>query len=338
MSSISIDIPTFQINGNDFQNLVSFIYKHEQILKDFGAIKIQPNVQCKLALKKRRLNVLSRPINEEIVNISSNEFIYNVKKMNDINIPIEEDLFERDEFSFWSGLSSLKNKRRSLKISLLPNKSFFSQRRGRVCFDIHRLPNQSLLKLGGRKLTRQFVPCLKRAHGSGAIFPLTSAQHHLFSINYHHEGGNHHWYIIPDSERNILRKLIDKEDCSICLDHGQLLIDPSFLDKHHIRYHRIIQHPNEFLVFSAGSLTQCYTEDASWTESISFALPSWIEQGHANISNCQCPCDISPHSLSERIDLTLFRRELIQRYIISQLNINNSDKAFPFKGLLNNLF
>ncbi|CAF1548142.1 unnamed protein product, partial [Rotaria sordida] len=62
----------------------------------------------------------------------------------------------------------------------------------RSYFDMHRLPHQSLLKLGGTKVTRQFIPCVRRAHGPGSIFPMTSAQQRLFSIDYHHEGGAHH--------------------------------------------------------------------------------------------------------------------------------------------------
>jgi len=194
---------------------------------------------------------------------------------------------------------------------------------------MHRLPSQSLLKLGGNQMTRQFVPSMKRAHGSGAIFPLSCARNHLFSINYHHEGGDHHWYIIPASQRNLLQQIINQQNCSICLDHGQFLIDPSLLDKNNIRYHRIVQRPNEFIVLSAGTLSQSFAEDASWRESICFALPSWIEEGHASISTLSCQCNIHRNYLSETIDLSPFRHELIQRYIISQLN----QKSFHSKGL-----
>jgi hypothetical protein len=64
MSSISMNVPTFQINKNDLQNLVSFIYQHEQVLKEFGAIKIQPNIDCKFALKKRKKNLVLYPTTE----------------------------------------------------------------------------------------------------------------------------------------------------------------------------------------------------------------------------------------------------------------------------------
>jgi hypothetical protein len=326
-----MDIPTLKINGNDLQNFVSFIYKHEQILKEFGAIKIQPNVECKLGLKRRRTNILLRPSTEQIIKISKDESIYHIKK---IDHQLEESLPQQnysgiDESTFWSSLSHSNIDRKQLNVSLLSNKSFFCQRSARLSFDIHRLPNQSLLKLGGSKLTRQFVPCLKRAHGPGSIFPLNCDKERLFSINYHHEGGNHHWYFIPNHQRNNLKKLINQQNCSFCIDHGQLFIDPLVLDKNNIRYHRIIQRPNEFIVLSSGTLSQSFTEDASWTESISFALPSWIIEGHANSS---CQCHSYQDSISKIIDLNLFRHELIQKYIISQLNIQNHDKSLTLKG------
>ncbi|CAF1240476.1 unnamed protein product [Rotaria sordida] len=202
----------------------------------------------------------------------------------------------------------------------------------RSYFDMHRFPHQSLLKLGGTKVTRQFIPCVRRAHGPGSIFPMTSAQQRLFSIDYHHEGGAHHWHIIPTGEREILQGIIDQYKPTICLDHGQLLIDPLILDKNHIRYHRVIQHPNEFIVLSAGTLAQSFTEDASWSESVAFALPSWIEEGHANVSVPRCQCDIPRDFLPEIIDVTLFRPEFIRRYINSHLNVTTDNKSPTLKG------
>jgi len=46
-----MDIPTLHVDANSLQNIISFIYKHESLLKEFGAIKIQADSYCKLALK-----------------------------------------------------------------------------------------------------------------------------------------------------------------------------------------------------------------------------------------------------------------------------------------------
>ena len=327
MSSISMQIPTFQINDNDLQNLIPYIYKREQILSEFGAIKIQLNSECKLALKKRQKNLLLPPKTEHIVKISQGDNIYAVQKGDHFYEFPKKNPLITDEVSFWSSLPCSENEAQLLNISSSVNKSFFSQKTSRIYFDIHRLPNQSLLRLGGTKIARQFVPCVRRAHQSGAIFPFTCAQQRLFSIDYHHEGADHHWYIIPARERESLQKIIDQQSFPTCLDHGQLFIDPSVLDRNHIRYHRIVQHANEFIVLSAGTLAQSFTYGASWSESISFALPSWIEHGHASISTLSCSCNIPDEHLSKTIDITLFKPELVQRYMASYLNVISDGKS-----------
>ena len=65
---------------------------------------------------------------------------------------------------------------------------------------------------------------------------------------------------------------------------GQIIIDPLVLDKYHVRYHRIVQNPNEFIVLSASAVFQSFTTSANWGESIVFALPSWIEEAHHSSS------------------------------------------------------
>ncbi|CAF3996902.1 unnamed protein product [Rotaria sordida] len=160
-------------------------------------------------------------------------------------------------------------------------------------------------------------------HGPGAVFPLSSAQQHLSLLVYHHQGSPRHWYIIPAYERDALTKILQRENSSICFEHQKLLINPLLFDKYHIRYHRLVQYQNEFVVLSAGALTQSFTEDASWNESIPFALPSWIDDGHAHYSDSTCQCCINSFYEPITIDVTLFKHELIQEYIETYLNIDN---------------
>ncbi|CAF0926568.1 unnamed protein product [Adineta steineri] len=332
MSSISMDVPTFEINQNQIQNLIHFIYEKEQILKEYGAIKITLNQNCKLALKKRKKISSICETNKQIVKLNENNLIYSVKTIDQINqYDIKQNYLIKNENDFWSSLSSLKsnNQEKQLNISFLQNNSFFRQKISHKYFDIHRLPGESLLKIVGKDVLNKFVPCLKRAHGSGSVFPLTSADQHLFSIDYHHEGGDHHWYVIPDTQRESFKKILEQQNLSIgCFDHGQVFVDPLLLDKNQIRYHKIIQHPNEFVVLSSGTLAQSFTEDSSWSESINFALPSWIQDGHAYNSRSLCQCQISDESyLSKLIDMNLFPRVLVQKYINSSENSINIGRS-----------
>ena len=327
-----MSVPTLQINEDEITNLLSFIYKHERLLKEFGAIKIRVDENCKLALKKRRKNLVTCPITTQVVQMSKDELIYSVQQAAPIDSSIEQGPLIKDEAAFWLSISCLNEQQRHLNISLLPNKSFFYRKAFRLHFDIHRIPGQSLLKIAGTKVTSQYVPCVKRAHGPGSILPLNCTQQHLFSLDYHHEGGNHHWYVIPNRERGLLQSIIDKQNSSTCLDHAQIIIDPLILDKYHIRYHRIIQHPKEFVVLSAGTISQSFSTDASWSESIDFALPTWIEAGHAAYSLSSCQCNTSRASLSKIIDITLFQHELMQKYIKYYLHSFKEDESVILTG------
>jgi hypothetical protein len=311
------NVPTFEINPDNLHNLIGFIHRHDGLLKEHGAIKIKPNSECKLAFKKCRGKIISCPTPQKLFKVNGNEHIYFVKKVANSCSSVSQNPSITDEDSFWNSLSDSDSRGRYLNISLLSGQSFFNQKGSRANFDIHRLPKQSLLQLGGREVTRQFVPTVGRAHAPGAIFPLTSTPKHLCSINYHHGGGEHHWYIIPQSERENLYKIIARHDSTVCLDHTQLVIDPSVLDKHQIRYYQIIQHPNEFVVFSADALSQRFTKGASWSESIDFALPSWIEATMSCSFIRQCQCHISHDYSFDFTDVSLFGETLVRKYINS---------------------
>lgn len=337
MSSIAAHVPNIRINQKELQNLIDYLNSHEQLLKEFGALKIQLHPDCILALKKRRKNVVLPPTTECIVRRNQDQPIYCVKNNNQTNQFVRRSPSMIDESSFWSSLSCTGDLHRPLHTSFLVNKTFFSRKKSRLYFDINRLPRQSLLKIGGSNVTQQCVPCVRRAHGPGAIFPLTCAQQRLFSLDYHHEGGDHQWYIIPTDQRDALRRVIESENSTTCLDHGQLFIDPSVLDKYRIRYYRIIQHPNEFVILSAGSLAQSFTTDASWSESIAFALPSWINDGHASVPTSSCQCSVSNNFVLKTIDVNLFRYELIQRYVASHLDVTRDEHLSVMKGLKSHL-
>jgi hypothetical protein len=335
MSKNSINIPTIEANAHDFQNLIHFIHKHEQILKQFGGIKIKPHVECIQSLKKRRTNFPVCSNIQKVTQISKNELIYSIKPEAYKNNSSFEQTVSINENIFWQSLSySNDRKQQRSNLTIFPNKSFYSTRSRQSYFDLHRLPKLSLLKLGGSKVLRHCVPSLLRAHGPGAIFPLASADHRLFSIDYHHEGGNRQWYIIPADERQKLELVLKRQNSSICLEYKNLLINPSLFDKYHIRYHRLIQHPNEFVVLAAGALAQGFAENASWNETIGFALPSWLQDGHAAAQTLPCNCYLNHASLLEPIDISQFRYELVQRWSTTNLSRPTNDKVLLCQGIL----
>jgi len=324
-----MDAPTVQINAHGLQHLINVIFSHEQSLKKFGAIKIQLSSDCILALKKRKIWP-SCTNTQRITKVGKDELIYFVDTDKDDNKCTQSQWSIPSEATFWSDLAHSNEKLEYSNVSILPNMSLFSNRYHRKFFDIHCLPRQSLLKLGGSKVVDQFVPCLKRAHGPGAIFPLACARQRLNLLDYHHGGGARHWYVIPIGEREILREIVQRDNPSVCFEHQELLIDPSVLDKHHIRYHRLVQYPNEFVVLSAGALAQSFMDDAGWNESIEFALPSWIKDGSASACESLCLCHVNLFSLPETIDISSFTPQHILQYIVTCLNtkIDDDQKSF----------
>ncbi len=244
--------------------------------------------------------------NQQVIQICHDELIYSIHSITSNNSLSTHQSVPMNEHRFWETLSNSAAERSY--VTIYPNQSFYSTRLHRNSFN----PKLSLLKLGGKQVTRHCTPSLLRADGPGAIFPLSSASHRLFSIDYHHEGGNRQWYIIPATERSKLEQIIRHPNSSTCLEHQNFLIDPSVLEKYHIRYHRVIQHPKEFVVLAAGALAQGFAENTSWNESIVFALPSWLEDGHAIAQRSPCHCNPNNHSFLEPIDINPFRYELVQ--------------------------
>lgn len=67
----------------------------------------------------------------------------------------------------------------------------------------------------------------------------------LFSINYLHKGGNKIWYVVPAEEGKKLEELAntllppEKTGCSLAIRHKKLMITPSMLAKHGIRFARV---------------------------------------------------------------------------------------------------
>jgi len=326
-----MNAPTIPVTMANMKDFLNFIYTNEPLLKQYGAIKIIPPTEFKDLLKRKQIKTVPPSTAQQVTRLDQSDFIYSVntkpcssRKKSILSLPI-------DEAAFWQLLSHNGNQQQISSVSSVPRKSFFLKRVQRTCFDIHLLPQRSLLKLCSSRLSSQFVPSLIRAHGPGAMFPLASARQRLFSFNYHHAGGVRYWYIVPASERAALERALQQQKTSICLDHGCVLIDPLMFNKYKIRYHRLIQKPNEIVVLAAGALSQSFTENAIWSESVDFALPSWLEDEHAN-AKISCACRWNIDSLPETIDVKLFNRTVIEQYIRTNLNTAINDKSLSNTG------
>lgn len=131
-----MDVLSFEVNEND-------INKHEEVLKEYGAIKIQTNINWKLSLKKKgKISFKSSSINKQIIKKNNNQLIYFLENLINRNENYQDYFKIEDENNFCSLLSfSPLNKEYPLNISILPNKSFFSKKISRNSFSMYRLLN-----------------------------------------------------------------------------------------------------------------------------------------------------------------------------------------------------
>lgn len=64
----------------------------------------------------------------------------------------------------------------------------------------------------------------------------------LGSLNYHHEGSPKVWYIVPGEEGKKLEQLFHKntkELCNLYIRHESIIVPPSYLQKHGIKFARV---------------------------------------------------------------------------------------------------
>ena len=330
-SCSSIDVPTIKAKPNDLNKMVTFIYSYEQDLRKYGALKIEQNDRCKHALKKRQKPTYSVVKRQTVTRSSHSNDIFLVQTQPCPSVLTCDKSVPTDADEFWKSVcQTFDEENEQPNISNYPGKSFYSKQGHHDGFNMYRIPSQSLLQVGGKKVTNQFVPTLVQTYRAGAVFPLSTACQCLLSLHYLHQGATRHWYVIPADERPSLEKILMERNIPICFNHQSLLFEPDFLDTHSIQYFRITQDPGQFVVLEAGTLAQSYCTGASWSETIDFALPSWLECDRVHSYTASCACNKKHHRILSPIDVALFRSELVNRYITTCLKrVLDDDPSSP---------
>lgn len=115
----------------------------------------------------------------------------------------------------------------------------------------------------------------------------------LCSINYLHEGAAKVWYFIPSSEHGKLERLAERFGravgitCDNFLRHKSLMIPPAILRKNGIRFSRVIQNPNEFVISLSGGYHFGFNCGLNKAEAINFATRRWLEY-FPKFKPCHC--------------------------------------------------
>ncbi|CAF0788052.1 unnamed protein product [Adineta steineri] len=156
----------------------------------------------------------------------------------------------------------------------------------------------------------------------GSIFALHTEEHDLSSMNYMHEGSHKFWYIVPPSHANQLERclldvdILDTSHCQASLRHKTLFPNPFELAQlHNIPVYRIEQCPNEIIIIFPRAYNWGFDGGFNVTESINFALPSWISFGR---SACSCLCQQIGNPVE--LDMDPFTEENVLIYTQTHLN------------------
>lgn len=149
-------------------------------------------------------------------------------------------------------------------------------------------------------LMEQKVPGVNDAYLYAGLWKATFAWHledqDLYSINYIHFGAPKQWYLIPQSEETrffeLMKQIYDDEwrTCPEFLRHKTFLVSPQFLDKHGIRYNKVVHYEGEFIITYPYGYHAGFNYGYNLAESVNFALDDWFIIGEvAHV--CQCITD-----------------------------------------------
>lgn len=134
----------------------------------------------------------------------------------------------------------------------------------------------------------------------------------LCSINFLHRGEPKFWYIVHPDDMDAFEALInefrtvDNVECDNYARHKAILIPPSLMSKHNIRFGRILQNPGEIVIVFPGVYHGGFNCGYNEAEAVNFAHDFWIEK---YLQYSMCKCSQNKYFSS---DLALFIRKYVQ--------------------------
>lgn len=144
------------------------------------------------------------------------------------------------------------------------------------------------------------LPGVNDAYLYAGLWKATFAWHledqDLYSINYLHFGAPKQWYSIPQDECdrffNLMKDTFNEEyaNCHEFLRHKTFLVSPQYLDKHGIRYNKIVHHEKEFIITYPFGYHAGFNYGYNLAESVNFALDDWFPYGNKT-KKCECILD-----------------------------------------------
>lgn len=149
------------------------------------------------------------------------------------------------------------------------------------------LIHQGSLQLGGIHTPLTYIGSHITYYG------LHLEDENLNSINYLHNGERKIWYFIPASENEKIEKLANDfgkkvhTTCNNFIRHKSLLIPPTVLRKNNIKFGRVVQRPNEFIISFSGGYHAGFNCGLNKAEAINFGTTRWLKF-YPEFLTCQC--------------------------------------------------
>lgn len=283
----------------DFKNLIRML---EEKYKELGAVKIRIPKGHKFSPEKvdentRLTEVITlKPnrIDAEIGHVyemtTSKKESMSYHKYRDSDDLISKATIEEKENHIWEKLSKNENTQPyavDVELSSFPNNTKIINFNNFTKTEslIHTKKSEYLIGV------HKPYSCIGRFN---TLFAYHVEDFYVCAINFLHLGNEKIWYIIPYTEIEKLEKLAkifgekDNVKCDLFLRHRSLMIPPSVLRKNNIRFSRVIQRKNEYVVVFPGAYHSGFNCGFNLSESINFSSDFSLNL-FPNYKLCHCP-------------------------------------------------
>ncbi|GFS12955.1 lysine-specific demethylase 5C [Elysia marginata] len=177
----------------------------------------------------------------------------------------------------------------------------------------------------------------------------SSAPHGLPYIQYQHTGAPTIWHCVPKSQESKLQSALKElvptlvPDKPCWLKEDWLMVNPKHLSQHGVHVEKCVQYPGQFVVVFPGAFTSTISCGYNVSESVHFALPSWLPKGlEASLilnkseeqelfSMCSLLCQLVQDEKVEASTLAV-ALPLLSALINKELDLRNQLSAAGLKG------
>lgn len=260
-------IKTIRATWADMKQFKKFVEKLEVECSAECAVKIVPPKEFKKYTKKLKSNtVLSNVVVQRADEIKANK-----------NVAYELYYDEKRKMSYNQFLKSVqKNEQPNKTIDEYKNLTWKKLQKGTEK-SLYAVDNPQSLFSDSCEFMN-----LNRFSQAESLIHQDDVQIEGIQTPYLYVGHAKVWYFVPASENAKLEKLAKEfgmavgTTCNNFIKHKSLMIPPATLRKNNIRFSRIVQNSNEFIISFSGGYHSGFNCGINKAEAINFATRGWL--------------------------------------------------------------